>query len=222
MITLTPAKLSKFIPGKKWTIGLAVGALAVAGTAIAAQAGHGRADIDGDGMVTRAESQALATQRFAMLDVNKDGKLDAADRAVRSQAMFSRMDSDKNGQLSLAEFESARLQRIQARSEGGPQNDGPGMWRGRLEGREGGRHGGMDHGGSHRQAMMMQADSDHNGAISQAEFTARAQQRFDQVDTDKNGQITNAERRAARMAMRNMWQSGESPATPTAGPATPQ
>ena len=38
-----------------------------------------RADINGDGVITREEYQEQANQRFDRMDVNRDGKLDAAE-----------------------------------------------------------------------------------------------------------------------------------------------
>jgi EF hand len=208
-----PEKFSKFIPGKKLAIGLTLGALVIGGTAWAAQAAHSRADANGDGVVTREESQTLAAQRFAMLDVNKDGKLDPADRAARGQMAFAAIDTDKNGQISQTEFDAARMQRLDARSAdgrgGGRGGHGRGDW-------GGGGHGGNSGGFGHRdQAAMALADSNKDGAISQAEFIAVARQRFDLVDSDKNGQLSSAERIAARMTMRSKWQAAPAaPATP--------
>jgi hypothetical protein len=48
----------------------------------------------------------------------------------------------------------------------------------------------------------MTADSNGDGAISRAEFMARAEARFARVDADKNGVLTREERRSARQAMR--------------------
>lgn len=215
-----PEKFRKFIPGRKLTIGLSLGALAIGGTAIAAQAAHSRADANGDGVVTRAESQALSAQRFARLDANKDGKFDQADRAARRQAMFARIDADKNGQISLAEFEAGRQQRLDARGADGPRRGRDGWGGGRQGGGHAGGQGGFGRGG---QGAMAMADSNKDGAISQAEFAARAQQRFDTIDTDKNGQLSTAERMAARMAMRGRRQKAPTtPAPTTANPAPVQ
>jgi hypothetical protein len=68
--------------------------------------------------------------------------------------------------------------------------------------------------------MMMgrMADANKDGAVSQAEFTQAALQRFDQADANKDGKVTRDERQAARRAMREHWQHrmGE-----PAAPATP-
>lgn len=49
----------------------------------------------------------------------------------------------------------------------------------------------------------MRADSDGNGAISRAEFTAKLDARFAKLDTDNNGSVTAAESSTARDAMRD-------------------
>ena len=68
------------------------------------------------------------------------------------------------------------------------------------------------------------ADTNKDGAISQAEFTAGALQRFDRTDANHDGTVTKEERQAARKAMREemraRWQNraaqpdAQSPAPP--------
>jgi Ca2+-binding EF-hand superfamily protein len=54
--------------------------------------------------------------------------------------------------------------------------------------------------------MARMADTNSDGAITTAEFTAAALQRFDAMDTNKDGQVTPEERQAAREQMRAKWQ----------------
>jgi len=51
------------------------------------------------------------------------------------------------------------------------------------------------------------ADTNNDGAISQAEFTAGALTMFDAADADRDGTLTQAERQAAREAMKAKWQA---------------
>ena len=179
---------------RKIALGLSLTATALAGAAYAQQGG--KSAPGGDGVTTRAEAQAKAQERFSRMDANKDGKLDQADREARRAAMFDRIDADKNGQISRAEFD-AMHHRGPRGAEGGPQAD-----RG-TDGKHGhGKHRGGWRG--HRGGMMMgaMADANKDGAVSQAEFTAAAMQRFDRMDADKNGTVTREERQAARQAMR--------------------
>jgi hypothetical protein len=171
--------------------GLSLAAAALAGTAYAEQATHAKRDADGNGVVTRAEVQSHSAAMFARMDANKDGKLDKGDREARRNALFDRMDTDKNGQLSRAEF-GTRPQR--------PDGAVKGAEGGRKHHRWGGR--GRGH---HGMMMGRMADADKDGAVSQAEFTAAALQRFDRTDADKDGQVTKDERQAARKAMRDAW-----------------
>lgn len=66
---------------KKITL-FTLGAALIAVPALAAPGGK-MGDADGDGVLTRAEAQAAATQMFAKMDANGDGQLDATDRATK-------------------------------------------------------------------------------------------------------------------------------------------
>lgn len=174
---------------RKIALGLSLAAVGVAGAAYAERAAG-----KGDGVITRAEAQSRAQERFSRMDANHDGKLDQADRSARHAAMFDRIDADRNGQISRAEFD-AMAQRGPHGPEAGRSPDGrgePGMH----------RRGHGDHG--HRGGMMAghMADADKDGAVTQAEFTAAALQRFDRLDANKDGQVTREERRAGFKAFR--------------------
>ncbi len=181
---------------KKIAIGIAAATLTLAGTAYAAN------EMRGGGSMTRAEAQTHATEMFGKMDVNKDGKLDAADRAAHQAQRFDNIDTNKDGALSRAEFESHR--------GGHDRADGA-----REAGHEGKRgHGGRmgrHHGGRGMEMMAQMADTNKDGAISPAEFTAGALTKFERADANKDGQVTAAERRAAHAAMRGMMR-GATPA----------
>lgn len=179
-------------------LGLSLATTALAGTAFAEQTMRGEGDCGR--MQTRAEVQTRSVAIFARMDANKDGKLDPADREARRNQMFDRLDTDKSGQISRAEFgtRSSRSEGM-ARREGAGREGGhgkPGGWGGRG-GR--GHHGGM--------MMGRMADANKDGAITQAEFTAAALQRFDASDANKDGQITKEERQAKHKAMRDEWRA---------------
>jgi len=170
----------------------AAAALAVAVPAIA-QMGGDRPAPGAD--ITRAQAEQMATGMFARMDANSDGKIDQADRAARQQAKFQRMDSDSNGSLSLAEF-TARPQRAERpdRAERAQRPAGERQAGERRQGRRGpgGRHGGGMMG------MSRMADTNNDGTITQAEFTAGALAMFDRADANHDGTVTGEERRAAR------------------------
>jgi Ca2+-binding EF-hand superfamily protein len=88
--------------------------------------------------------------------------------------------------------------------EDGPGEDGPGHF-----GHRGGMHGGMHGRGGPggMTAMAEQADTNHDGAISQAELIAAAMKRFDAEDTNHDGKVTKEEHQAAREARKAEWQA---------------
>ncbi len=175
---------------KSLTIGLSALALVGGGSAALAMhhGGGMKADANGDGVVTRAEAEAEAgaTAMFAKMDANNDGTLNAADREARKQArrtkMFAALDADNNGQISRDEFMNH-------------EHEGK-RGKGHKMGKRGHRGGKM---------MLRMADTDKDGNISQAEFTAAAMSRFDKTDANNDGQVTAEERQAHREQMRAKW-----------------
>lgn len=185
---------------KKLALILATGSLLAAGTAIAQPAGGERSE---RAPATRDAASERADRMFARMDTNSDGVLDEADKAARIEQRFAAMDSDGDGMLSQAEFLAAhearaanRAERSEARAERRAERGGERMgkrsWRG-------GRGGAGE--------MIKAADTDGNGAITQAEFQAAALSRFDHADADGDGTITREERQAARQAMREEWRA---------------
>lgn len=198
---------------KKLALAASLATVAIAGLAYAADAPMGGNLMDRPAMnqtVARADALARAGQMFDRMDANRDGKLDLADREARRTAAFDRIDANKDGAISRAEFTAMR-----------PQG---GM--GRESMRHGGmRHEGMNHGGMNQGArmghgmhgrgkmagmMLRMADSDRDGAVTRAEFTAAATARFDRMDSNHDGQLTSAERQAARAAMHEAMQRNRS------------
>jgi len=174
---------------KMLTIGLSAVALASAGVALADHHGGGmrhNPDADGDGIVTQAEAKANAAQMFAMMDANSDGKLDEADWKARQEKrrehMFAKLDSNSDGNISREEFMTFEHRGMRGK-----------------EGRMGHRRG--DHPGM----MAKMADTNNDGAVSQAEFTAAALKHFEKMDANGDGEVTKAERDAAKAEMRSHW-----------------
>ena len=201
---------------KKMTL-LTLGAALIAVPALAApDGGRNMGDADGNGVLTRAEAQAAATQMFAKMDANKDGKLDAADRAARHAAMqakrFAALDANSDGSISKAEWDQHGADRAAKRAERGEKRAAAG------EARQGKRHAMRGHHGMRGDhGMMMKADADADGdkAISQAEFQTAALARFDRLDANKDGQVTAEERQAQRTAWKaKRGQRGATPAAP--------
>jgi hypothetical protein len=112
-------------------------------------------------------------------------------------AAFDRLDANKDGAISREEFAKGREKRIERRIV---------MRERRDEGAEAPRDGKevrkhvmrMNGGGPFGAHMIVMADTDKDGRITQAEAEALALQHFDQMDTNKDGQVTPEERRAGR------------------------
>src|SRR3546814_4171666 len=94
---------------------LTLGAALIAAPVFAAPGGR-TGDADGNGVLTRAEAQAHATDRFAKMDTNKDGKIDAADRQAARAAMqakrFAAFDANSDGRSEEHTSELQSLMRI--------------------------------------------------------------------------------------------------------------
>ncbi len=186
---------------------LTLGAALLAVPALAAPGGAAKGDADGNGVLTRAEAQANATQMFAKMDANKDGKIDAADRAVRQAEMqakrFAAFDGNSDGSISKAEWDqhgadraAKRGERKERRVAAGEAGEGK---RDGMRGHHGKRGGHGMHGG---RGGWMKADGNGDKVISQAEFQTAALARFDAADANKDGQVTAEERQAQRAAWR--------------------
>ena len=189
---------------KKITL-LTLGAVLLAVPVLAAPGGGAKGDVDANGVLTRTEAQAHATQMFAKLDVNKDGKVDATDRAAeraeRQAQMFASLDADGNDSISKAEWDKHSADRVAKRGERGDKRADAGEARegGKRHGMRGGHHGKR---GGHHGMMMGKADTNGDKAISQAEFQTAALARFDAADANKDGQVTAAERQTQRSEWR--------------------
>jgi hypothetical protein len=198
---------------------LTLGAALIAVPALAAPGGdRNMGDADGNGVLTRAEAEAAATQMFAKMDANQDGKLDAADRAARHAAMqakrFAALDANSDGSISKAEWDQHGADRQAKRAERKAKRGAAGE-EGKREMR--GHHGkrGSHHGMRGDHGMMMKADADGDKAISQAEFQTAALARFDRLDSNKDGKVTAEERQAQRAAWKaKRGQRGATPAAP--------
>ncbi|WP_271439864.1 hypothetical protein [Pontixanthobacter luteolus] len=186
------------------------------------------ADANGDKIVTLAEHNAHADTMFARLDADGNGIINAEDRAARKEARFARLDADGNGEVTKAEMDAAaserrakradradaRFARLDTDNSGGisaaemeaareMRSERRGKRGDRMEAR--GKRGGdkMARGnrgkrGKQGMAMLRQADTNGDKAISRAEFDAAMTARFQKMDTDNSGSISQEERQAAR------------------------
>ncbi|WBY17209.1 EF-hand domain-containing protein [Erythrobacteraceae bacterium WH01K] len=182
---------------KAIAIGLASTSLLVGGVAIAQQGPGDRAPMTRDQVVQKT------TERFARMDVNGDGQISTADREARMAQRFAEADANGDGALTQEEMATAREARRAERTERREARAAAGGGEEHMGRRGGGEHHGKRGGrGGFGKAMMERADTDGNGAISQAEFRAAALARFDQADANGDGTVTSEEHRAAHEAMR--------------------
>lgn len=153
----------------------------------------------GGGDVTRAQAQEKAGEMFARKDANGDGVLNDADREARLAKRFDMLDTNGDGAISREEFAAGHDGMGGHHMAAG--DDGKPGWKGK----------GGKHRGEMRGAMMDKADTDGDGSVSAAEFTAAHLAMFDKADADKDGTLTPDERRAAFKNMRAKWKDGAQP-----------
>lgn len=173
-------------------------ALATAAFALPA-AKPGKMDLDGNGIVSKAEAMTAADGMFARMDQNKDGSINAADREAGVKVRFQEIDADKNGSVSEAEFLAHHQERMEERQAKRAEFRAEGGKHGHKGGHRGKHHGGGFGGGM---AMLKAADANGDRTITKAEFQSAAEARFAMADTDKNGSLSAEEQKAARKAMR--------------------
>jgi len=165
-----------------------------------------------DRIMTRDEVVKMVREHFGEMDANKDGSI-STDEAMQGHgkwagrmdhgtggpgkamgdpnAAFDRLDTNKDGSISREEFAKGREQRIERRVEIRQDGDAPKDGKG---GHRMGMHGPGGFGGR----MIVMADTNNDGRITEAEAEALALQHFDQMDANHDGQVTPDERRAAR------------------------
>lgn len=129
---------------------------------------------------------------LSKVDTDHDGQISSAEHAAAAQKQFTKMDANKDGSISSQEMQDAQNAMREKR--------GDKMAMG--ERKDAAEHGGM--GEHHRmsQADKFKAmDTNGDGALSQAEFTAGSNAQFAKLDSNKDGKVSAEERKAARESL---------------------
>lgn len=165
---------------------------------MAAPRGPGR-----DGSPMRPELAYVYLLKTA--DTNKDGKVSKEEFAARQDALFTEIDANKDGSITpkeMRDFRRAKMEAFRAANprperanaegmdgkKGGPEHaerDGKRHEGRKHEGREGGKRP-----GGRVNAMFSMVDTDGNGQISKAEFTAAGEKMFTRLDKNNDGVIS--------------------------------
>lgn len=168
-----------------------------------------RLDANKDGLITKAEAEALQAQRA--------DKIEKRAEHFDPSKIFARLDANKDGKVTKAEAEAAHSQRVVAK--GGQPAVAHATGAGRLFDRADANKDGvvtraefdaagaqmkahMEKAGIHRGgfagAMFDTADANKDGKVSLAEAQAVALQHFDRADLNHDGKLTPDERKQVR------------------------
>lgn len=138
---------------------------------------------------------------FGRMDANGDGNVTRAEIEQATAAQFKAIDANGDQRVTKEEMqahhEKMRAQWAEKRKQAGKPE--------RPQGEHAGRH----HGGK-RSDRFARLDTNKDGVLTQAEFSARATKRLERLDANKDGTISKEEvaqakqlrkeRRAARTA----------------------
>jgi Ca2+-binding EF-hand superfamily protein len=177
------------------------------------------ADTNKDGTVDRAEFDAQRASHFKTADSNADGFVTAEEMKAFFEAQrakmeaqhgdmgakfLARFDADKDGKISASEWPSKgrmTFADVDANSDGAVTADELGKMRKPQDGK----------GGPDDKNHLARFDTDKDGKISAAEWTAQGDKIFARLDDNKDGKITKDEmpKRHKRGA-----EGGQDPAQP--------
>jgi Ca2+-binding EF-hand superfamily protein len=128
---------------------------------------------------------------MAMFDADRDGNISLAELRDGSAKLFQAIDTNGDGRITKDEMR-AHHEKLMATHGGGPG--------GRMGPPPGDHRGPPPPGGPHP-PRFEDLDSDHDGAVTLAEFQQHLEQHFAMVDTNHDGVLSHDELEAAHRAM---------------------
>jgi len=177
-----------------------------------------RADVNGDGKISKEEFGALSRgggdERFSRMDANSDGFVDATEMAAIAEKMREGMRGRPDGEGKGGEGGFRRP------PEGAPKPDGE-----RPAPPEGGRRpeGGPPGGPVMIDEVFGRMDKDGDGNVTKEEYVEFSKQeiesRFARTDANEDGKLTKEEMKSGMERMRNMMRGPQGgPGGPGRGP----
>lgn len=186
-------------------------------------------DINGDGLISKAEVDASGKKRlienFDKIDTNGDGNLTREEMKARREmagkggegkgkgkGKLKEADTNGDGALSLNEATDAGMDRL-VENFGKIDADGNGQ----VTKEEMKAHRKMAHesGEGKGKGKLREADTDQNGALSIDEASAAGMDKmvenFDKVDLDGDGELSREEMKQLRKQLRQKKQQGKGP-----------
>jgi len=160
---------------------------------LAAQAGPGKGhrghgahlmqiDANADGNITRAEAEASIAARFATIDANSDGFVTQDEMKTHHETKRAEMKAKWEAKKAEGEAAGKPAREGKPKREKDPAKAAD--WQAKK----------AEKSAEHWAAM----DTDGDGRLSLAEFTAQHIKFFDKMDADNDGTITKAELEAAK------------------------
>jgi Ca2+-binding EF-hand superfamily protein len=125
---------------------------------------------------------------MAMFDADRDGNISLAELRDGSGKLFRAIDSNGDGRVTPDEMRAHHEKLMAAHGEAhmGPPPGG---------------HAGPPPGGPQGPPRFEDLDSDHDGAITLAEFQSHLEQHFAMLDANKDGVLSHGELEAGHRAM---------------------
>jgi Ca2+-binding EF-hand superfamily protein len=153
------------------------------------------ADTNGDGLISRAEAQALPmlANHFDRIDANKDGQISPEELRAARQAMASakggKRDGDGDGRISREE--AAKMPHLAKKFDALDTNKDGYLTRDEMRAAR----------AEHMKMRFDSIDSDKDGFLSRAEVESRApmlKEHFNRIDTNGDGKLSPAELQNAK------------------------